>query len=419
MKFKHLSFFLAILILLFFIVILPGYYFSESAIIGKFRNYYYLICLFACAIFSVSFLATAKIKKAGFPFLLLLFTFLAWTLLILVDAINNYSAPWARNDIISLSYCWFALLLGINLANISNHPFFSGLVLVVWSATCLLIISKVDPIYMQAIYGKENEGFSGSYQYIGDTLALVSIMLASKIIAPKNKLKSKELVISKKQDKITLLSALLLIISSIILFINASRASLFSFLIFSFYFLCCSLRQLSTKGRVISSLLGLLLTCLLVTGLNNSLLPDINYEVFLSNRNFELIVEGRSDSGEMRDHLYELSIQDISNHPITGSYVSRNLYRGVGTYVHNIVALIQDFGIFSFLSYLCLIFYCIKVFLAQWGKSQDFNSIVYQGILIFSILQILFFRDPLGFYIIFINFGMTLRLMTLRSLFFE
>ncbi|WP_413176087.1 O-antigen ligase family protein [Anabaena azotica] len=231
------------------------------------------------------------------------------------------------------------------------------------------------------------------------------MILISKVLNSKKKSNLKQLIsqdIIRESKKNLYLPISLLIISIIILFLNGSRASLTSFLIFSLYILYYLFSRLNPIKFIYVSLLSLSLVVLSLTFFS------INYDFLLSNRNLELISEGHSSSLEGRSHLYELGIKDIYNNPITGNYVERNYYRDSGTYIHNFLGLIQDFGIPSFLSYLFLIFYSVKCF-RSLGRSQDCNSITYNGILIVSIIQVVFFRYPINFYPIFIIFGMNLR----------
>jgi hypothetical protein len=129
----------------------------------------------------------------------------------------------------------------------------------------------------------------------------------------------------------------------------------------------------------------------------------------LLNRNLELLTDGNSSSLEGRDSYSIEGFQDIANNPVFGSYIRRVIDRGPGTYMHNIMEMMQDFGIPAFASFLGLISYCIGHFLKSYRQQQDYETTVFNSLLIFSIVQLLFFRNPLGFYAIYVNFGIIIR----------
>jgi hypothetical protein len=411
MKPQNLFSCLNLLIFTFFTVAIPAYYFSENAVIGQFRNYFYLVSLIAGFILIIMFLAENKSPRSNF-LLTLIAIFFGWTALILGIAATDYPIEWVNSDIVNLTYCLQALVLGINFVKIFNHRFFSILITIIWFASCCLILAKVDPSFMQAIYGKEDESFSGSYQYIGDTYTFLSVLLIAKVMSGSSMIHFQQLSLntsigSSKQKSI--MPIILLIVSILILFLNGSRASLLSFLIFAIYILYYLFKRLNPGKLFFITLVSSLMLFIVFAYSHDFLIHNVSYDSLFSNRSLEIASEGRSTSGEGRAELYRLGIQDIFHNPITGNYIERNLYRGQGTYIHNFLSLIQDFGIFTFLSYLCLIIYGIKACLTASSRVQPCNSIAINGILIISIVQVLFFREAMGFYPLFINFGMALR----------
>ena len=143
--------------------------------------------------------------------------------------------------------------------------------------------------------------------------------------------------------------------------------------------------------------------------LHGELIANLTWDTVLLNRNLELLTEDKSSSLEDRGSFNIDGFQDILNNPVFGSYIQRVTNRGPGTYMHNIMEMMQDFGIPAFASFLGLISYCIGYFLKSYRHTKDYETMVFNTLLIFAIVQLLFFRNPLGFYAIYINFGIVIR----------
>ncbi|MBK1990762.1 hypothetical protein A0J48_025170 [Sphaerospermopsis aphanizomenoides BCCUSP55] len=135
---------------------------------------------------------------------------------------------------------------------------------------------------------------------------------------------------------------------------------------------------------------------------------DVIVDLLYGNRNVTSLVDGDDGSLNERAYLYELGLQEVLTNLFFGNYTEIMKSRGSGNYIHNILGILQYFGLSSFLGYLSLIIFCIKRFFTSWRSIRNFENIIFNNIFVFSIFQIILFRFPLGFYPIFICFGMEL-----------
>ncbi|MBD2569387.1 O-antigen ligase family protein [Anabaena lutea] len=328
----------------------------------------------------------------------------------LVISYSYFATPGSDSDIVALSYCFMALAFSINFVQISQKPYFSSLLFIIWTIISYFIISKIDPIYFQSIYGVNNPKFAGVYQYIGDTFALVSIAITARISTLKGLPKFSFLSRNAKYTNqlVRLIVVFSILVSSIIiLFFNSSRASFFSFIIVSTYMLYCLLVTLRNKKFILLFIIisSLILFSTFADSFNNMM---IEYNL-LSNRNLSAVETGSDGSLDLRMDFYASGIKDIINNPIFGNYSERTLDSGRGTYIHNFLAAFQDFGFLTFFAYLGLVIFCVKQFLNSWKSVNDYECIFFNSLLIFNVIQILIFRHPLGLYAIFVNFGIALK----------
>jgi hypothetical protein len=418
-------------ILVFLGFILPAYLYSETKELSIIRNATYLMCCFGSFWVLLDSILSKKRQLTFFYYLFLFFTL--WTLIHLVIA-SVYDIEGAVSDIVNSSYSMFALALGTNLNEISKYKFFRFLIYLFWCLICYFVITSLDPLSLQAIYGKEDPLFSGAYQGIGDSFAIISILLIFQQLQSIVSLPQKsDRTLDKKRKMITTnidrprndLSSICtiswmmmtLVASNIVLFLNSSRASFYSFMLLTLYIIYVFYISF-ISNKYIKRNIPKLLLLMLVTGLiaylyllsHGELMSSLTWDSLLSNRNFELFTEKNSSSLDDRHELSALGFQDIINNPVFGSYISRVKQRGPGTYIHNIMDIMQDFGIPAFASFVGLISYCIGHLLKSFRhQQQDYETMVFNTLLIYSIVQLLYFRNALGFYAIYINFGIMMR----------
>jgi hypothetical protein len=422
-------------------LILPAYLYFGTKSLSIIRSIAYAVCCVCTLWVLLNSILSRRSKLSLFCYLFLFF--ILWVLVSLIIA-KIYNIEGVDSDITSISYWLFALALGINLNEISKYKFFRFLTYLFWYLISFFVISSLDPVTLQAVYGIEDPLFAGAYQRIGDTFAFVSILLIvqqlKSIVLLSQKLNTtldrtkkiaakdiqQQLVIKNVQQQrngrlsIGVICWMLMTwtASNIILFLNSSRASFYSFLILTLYLIYVFYVSYVSNKYVKQNILKLLI---LVLGMgltiymylllfHSELTSALTWDSLLTNRNLELLMNGNSSSLEGRDEFSAEGFQDIINNPVFGSYIRRVIDRGPGTYMHNFMEILQDFGIPAFASLLGLILYCIGYFLKSYRQhQQDYETIVFNGLLIYSIVQLLFFRDPLGFYAIHINFGIVVR----------
>jgi hypothetical protein len=422
-------------------LILPAYLYSGTKSLSIIRSIAYAVCCVCALWVLLNSILSRRSRLSLFCYLFLFFVL--WISIQLIIA-KTYNVEGVDSDIISISYWLFALALGINLNEISKYKFFRFLTYLFWYLISFFVLSSLDPVTLQAVYGIEDPLFAGAYQRIGDTFAVVSILLIvqqlKSIVLLSQKLNTtlartkktvvkdiqQQLVIKNTQQQrngrlsIGVICWLLMtwIASNIILFLNSSRASFYSFLILTFYltyvFYVSYISNKYVKRNILKVsilILGIgLITYIYLLSFYSELIPALAWDNLLTNRNFELLTNGNSSSLEGRDEFSVEGFQDIANNPVFGSYIRRVIDRGPGTYMHNFMEILQDFGIPAFASLLGLILYCIGYFLKSYRQhQQDYETVIFNGLLIYSIVQLLFFRDPLGFYAIYINFGIVIR----------
>jgi hypothetical protein len=422
-------------------LILPAYLYSGTTSLSTIRNIAYAVCCVCSFWVLLNSILSRRTQLTFFCYLFLFFTL--WTSIHLVIA-KTYNVEGTEDDIVGTSYCLFALTLGMNLNEISKYKFFRFLMCLFWCLISFFILSRLDPVTLQAVYGTEDPIFSGAYQTMGDTFAFMSILLIfqqlksivplsqklditldrTKKMTVKN-IKQQLVIKNIKQQRNGQLSVSIIcwmlmtwIASNIILFLNSSRASFYSFLILTFYMIYVFYISYISNKYVKQNILKLLIIILIAGWIiylylllfHSELISNLAWDTLLTNRNLELLTSGNSSSLEGRDEYSAEGFQDIVNNPVFGSYIRRVIDRGPGTYMHNFMEIIQDFGIPAFASFLGLILYCIGHFLKSYKQQQqDYETIIFNGLLIYSIVQLLFFRNPLGFYAIYINFGIVIR----------
>ena len=412
-------------ILIFLGFILPIFLSLEDPKYSVIRGIFYTICFLASCFIFVEDIIFNKQRLSLAWYLVLVLTL--WISGHLIIAKVVYDLDGSGGDLIGISYCIFGLALGTKLNQISQHKYFLSLLYVIWFSQSYLVISSIDPLYLQASYGKEDPLFSGAYQYIGDVFALISMLvifqthkvlndsLQAKILRKQEYLAQQQLQkyssLKRKQYRQvhsnTFILLAVVIFSNVILFLNGSRASFFSFLLttcFIGYTLIFYVRSQTSWLLFFVPVLALL-----IAGLTSIYNPQFtmegNWDILLSNRNLELVSNNDSVSLEGRNSFYNLGLQDLIKNPTFGNYIGRVADRGTGTYIHNILSLAQDFGFPALAIFSWLIAYCSIFFSHQWIAKYDYEKHVFDSLLIFSAIQLIFFRNFTGFYTIYIIFG--------------
>lgn len=76
--------------------------------------------------------------------------------------------------------------------------------------------------------------------------------------------------------------------------------------------------------------------------------------LFEKSRHLQLFDYKESSSWKEREYMYQINVQKIFEHPLTGAYGS-HFELGEGAYIHNILSAWQQFGILGFILYIIII----------------------------------------------------------------
>ena len=156
------------------------------------------------------------------------------------------------------------------------------------------------------------------------------------------------------------------------------------FLAAVFIFYTYSLISLKIKTTSIFSLIVLVFSLIIVVG--NLSETHSFYESFSDTR-IGYTVESSSSGDDARTIFLNLGLERISVNPFTGNLYTRlKEEEGGGNYIHNILFLLDDYGLFVFLPIIFLIFWTlIKSF-----KEKEYFFLLMP--LIFCLLSMVFSR---------------------------
>jgi Tfp pilus assembly protein PilF len=348
-------------------------------------------------------------KPVILRYLLILAVSILLILIVNIFCIQGANEKYSISQLITCSQAWMAFLIGRYIMTLIQQKYFSIVNAVIWATNCYFIISKVDLVSMQAIYGTEEDPtFSGSYQYIGDTFSFTSIVIISQLIGSMNNLQlMKKLNIfrsinnprftSKPKTLICLCSILF---CDVLIFLNGSRSSFVCFT-------CIELLMFFRLRKIIFQpiVLGLILASIpIILTIAFSTFP---VETIFENRNLEFMSNnGQSSSLDERTEFYESGLSDIFQHFFIGKYTQINIDGDGGSYIHNVLGVWQYFGIIPFSCFVLAMVESIKKYFTMFKSSiNNYENIAYESMLLFSILSVLLFRNPIGFNVVFITFG--------------
>lgn len=365
---------------------------------------YFLALLCSFAIFASE---RDRGNKSRIVLYLLIFVLsISLILIINILCIPGTNEKYSISELITCSQAWLAFLAGRYITSLIHQRYFSIVNIIIWAANCYFIISRIDLGSMQAIYGAEDPMFSGAYQYIGDTFSFVSIILISQLIGSGNdrrlmeKLKIFRGIDDLVMGKLKILICLcLILICDILIFLNGSRSSFFSFTCI-FLLLIIRMRKMIFRPAMLG--LIIIISSILVTIAFNT----FNIEMMLENRNLEFILNnGQSASLESRTEFHDSGLSDIYEHFFIGNYTQVSIEGNEGNYIHNALGIWQYYGIVPFACFGLSMFESIKKYLSIFKSTNSCENIAYESTLLFSTLSVLLFRNPIGFNVVFITFG--------------
>lgn len=209
------------------------------------------------------------------------------------------------------------------------------------------------------------------YLYMGDTFAILSLLLIS-------------ITIDKR------LKFLLIIISAIALYVTYSRTSFYVFLIVS---LILVLKEYKISTKFLLFFLILILSSFLILNMKTADIKKVRMISFL--------ITGKDASLSGRDKYFEKGLDAISKNILIGDYGGQYFDDRLGAYMHNILSYYRQFGIIVAIMFL-LIFYHLIIHYYKWHKNNYTYKIDYLFyILLFLIIESLFARSyytPLLFF---------------------
>lgn len=195
---------------------------------------------------------------------------------------------------------------------------------------------------------------------------------------------------------------IIMMVATIILFMNSARSELIFFIFSISIFNLINLRR-----DKFSIVLTLLLIFFVIINF------DYILAKFSNNRLFELIHISKSTSFEGREEFSIKAWQVIQNHPLAGDYGYYIDIYGGGSYAHNILSAWADFGIFGFLVFLgigiYLFVFCIKKIVFENADDKTINLLfLFSSTLLISYLTAkdyshIFFGLSLGLYVNYLN----------------
>lgn len=194
----------------------------------------------------------------------------------------------------------------------------------------------------------------------------------------------------------------LLILGALTLLYIGSRSSLVFFLAAVFIFYAYSLISLKIKTTSIFSLIVLVFSLIIVVG---NLSEKYSFYESFSDTRIGYTVESSSSGDDARTIFLNLGLERISVNPFTGNLYTRlKEEEGGGNYIHNILFLLDDYGLFVFLPILFLIFWTL---IKSFKEKECFFLLMP---LIFCLLSMVFSRAyafPYFFFFlgVYINLG--------------
>ena len=291
---------------------------------------------------------------------------LSFWLIFFISMIQIISAPWAISygsngldsflKIISKTFfCyWMFWFSGLHIKDVINHKYSKYFFTVSWLLSVIMIIlnSLSNDIFMIILEGKL------IYLMLGDCFAVLSIFA---------------LMYNKKYD------LFIILLSIVALFALWSRASLYSFVAISILYMIKE-----HKIKFLLSLIGLLL------------LLDYLF-LFKDDRMLRIIFGGFDASQSIRQKFLLSGLNELRMVWPFGHFMGdvNSTYGHLGTYIHNYLSLMRQFGVIPFLIFIILIIsYYFKLFIS-WIKmdNQHINFLFY--FTSFVLIEILFARSYL------------------------
>lgn len=287
-------------------------------------------------------------------------------LLLMITMIQLISYPWASNyipkghdlylktiskTIITFWLYWFA---GFNIRHIFEKHVLQKLFFILWVlftvGTVVFTLSSDIPFLItlnrQVIY-----------LMLADSYAILSLIILSNY--------------KKHWTKY-----LLILVSLLSLYALYSRASFY-------LYLCVILLLLFRENKyILFILIGVSIILLLQ-----------NYEVLRDSRMFRIILGTTDASSTMRSDFLRLGIQEIKKVGLLGQFLGEVEISGRGTYIHNFLSYLRQFGVIAFILLLChVLYYYYRIVIDWWIAPRSNQGTFLFLFTTFILLELLFAR---------------------------
>lgn len=179
-----------------------------------------------------------------------------------------------------------------------------------------------------------------------------------------------------KQFKRNRLLVLVSFLTIYVLILAGGRGTLLCFLLVLFLFI------LSKKAKIISLLLGLALI---------TIMPFV-VDFFSDNqRIYDLLTFNIQNDGSGQGRLNQLLLNSkiIENNLFLGEFLS---YKE-GQYIHNMLSILQDYGLFVFILFIFILLHSLTLFIFNNNLiKNDIDFIIARNIFFYSLIEIIFFK---------------------------
>ncbi len=309
--------------------------------------------------------------------------------MLMIIFLNYYEYPLQNSDLnqsafkinIYIVFDYFLFfLIGVYYKGYEKYKKAIFILYIVLSVNILYHIDSAS--YMINMYDVEGAA-TGIYLFLGDTYAIVSLLVIS-------------LTKNKK------LKYVIIFFSMIPLFFLLSRSALYMFivtvLIYMYYYS-------GKKDKIV--IVAIVVATILYLINSGYISQDI-----LETRQLRFFTSGEDSSFHERELQIASGIQAIKEHPIIGDYAGDVIaYNATGGYIHNYLSMWRQYGLLPFLIIVFLAIYLIKE-IYKWLKNKKDYSMEYKFFILLSIfvlLEIITARSinsPYLFYLVGILSGM-------------
>lgn len=290
-----------------------------------------------------------------------IYSFTHYCIYLIID--ENFSLKYFANDIFSIIQFIFFFFIGAYFRGYSQFKKYIYFFYILFLINIILNFN-FETFGINLI---NNDKENNDYLFLADTFAIWSILTLAYTKSYNNKL-------------------LIIFISIIGLFTLMSRASLAVFILtVLFYFVYSRKFKINFLYFLF---IGLIITIYLFT--------YSNFEELVNHRMFKYLNFGEDQSANERIIIFIEGLNSIKNNWFIGDYGQEVIYFGkLGTYIHNFLQLLRQFGIIPFIifSFFCFILINNAYKIIKTTKIYDADYLFLLLLTVFSLLELIFARS--------------------------